>query len=211
MELFDYLSAHPESAAMFNAGMRDAMGQRQRAIIAYDLSARGCLVDVGGGQGRLLATLLQANPGLRGVLFDLPQVVGGAHDCLEAAGVAERCEVIGGDFFRAVPVGGDTYLVSNIIHDFEDEPAIRILRNCWQAMTANTNSKLLLLERVLPQTNGEVSLPLLSDLAMLLIGGRERTEAEYRELLAGAGFDLHAVMPSASPYCLLEATPQAAC
>lgn len=206
MELFEYFGTHPELAAVFNAGMSDGMRQRQRAIQSYDLSTTKTLVDVGGNQGRLLTSLLQANPHLRGVLFDLPQVVVRAGDFLESVGVAGRCEVVGGDFFREVPPGGDVYLVSTVIHDWADDPAVRILQNCRRAMTAT--GKLLLIERILPPTIVEITLPLLSDLTMLAIGGRERTEAEYRTLLAAADLDLRSVNPSDSPYCLLVATPR---
>lgn len=204
MEAFPYVAAHPEFAALFSAGMSDAMRQRQVAIMSYDFSLARTLVDVGGNQGRLLATILQANPALRGVLFDLPEVVAKAPEFLETAGVASRCEVVGGDFFQEVPVGADVYLVSTVIHDWDDDPAVRILQSCRRAMSAG--STLLLLERVLPDNN-EFGLPLLSDLAMLAIGGRERTEAEYRTLLSHAGFDLQAVISSDSPYCRLEAIP----
>jgi len=205
MKAFQYLGAHPDLAAVFNAGMSDGMRQRSIAIASYDFSAMNTVVDVGGNQGRLLATVLQANPALRGVLFDLPQVVARAHEYLETAGVAERCGVVGGDFFQEVPVGGDIYILSTVIHDWEDEPAIQILQSCRRAMTAN--GRLLLVERVLPAPN-ELSLAVLSDLVMLAIGGRERTEAGYRALLAAADFDLQTVVPSESPYCLLEATPR---
>jgi hypothetical protein len=176
----------------------------QAVAIAYDFSATRTLVDVGGGHGQMLAFILQAHPTLHGVLFDLPYVVKGAPPFLEAAGVTGRCEVVGGDAFTAVPADYDTYLLSQMIHDFDDERAIAILTRCQQAM--KSQRKVLLLERViLPRRTLEL-LVLEMDVQMLVApGGKERTEAEYRVLLNAAGFELTKLIPVLTAYYIIEA------
>jgi predicted O-methyltransferase YrrM len=153
-----------------------------------------CVVDVGGGHGALLAALLQSHPQLRGVLFDREATVAGARTVLERAGVADRCEIVAGDFFESVPSGGDVYLLSWILHDWDDARATRILQSC---RAANEAAALAIVEVVLPPrveagtVAGVIADPYTLDLQMLLLtGGRERTEAEYRELLQGAGYEL---------------------
>jgi len=142
------------------------------------------------------------HPGLRGVLFDRPQAVAEARQQLEAAGLGGRCEVVAGDFFVSVPAGGDAYILKRVIHDWDDERAGAILRNCHRAMPEH--SRLLVIELVLPPGN-DPSLGKLFDLLMLVdLGGRERTEADYRTLLAGAGFELTAVTPTPSLVGVVE-------
>jgi hypothetical protein len=155
---------------------------------------------------------LQAHPTLRGILFDLPHVVAGAAPVLASAGVAERCTVIGGSFFEAVPTGGDAYLLKYILHDWDDARAGTILRRCRDAMTSD--AVLLLIEHVLPERleAGVLAQRMTRlDLEMLVLtpGGRERTEAEFGALLEQAGFALLAVRPTASSFALLEAGPVA--
>ena len=152
----------------------------------------------------MLASILQAHPTLHGVLFDLPHVVKGAPPLLEVAGVSGRCQVIGGDAFTAVPADYDTYLLSRVIHDWDDERTITIFTRCHQAM--KPQGKLLLVERVIP-TNRTPALHVLeSDVIMLVVpGGKERTEAEYRALLAAAGFELTKLIPVLAPYYIIEA------
>jgi hypothetical protein len=162
-------------------------------IAAYDFSGRSRLVDVGGGHGRLIASILRANTELRGVLFDLPGVVAGATRLLAEAGVADRCEVIGGDMFAAVPGNGDLYLLSRVVHDWDDARATAILASCRRAMSGRP-ARLLLVERVLPDRITpvpEAQAKVLSDLNMLVrTGGRERTEAEFSSLLKAVGLRL---------------------
>ena len=160
---------------------------------AYDFSPTHTLVDVGGGHGQMLASILQAHPTLHGVLFDLPQVVKGAPPLLESAGVADRCEVIGGDAFTAVPAGYETYLLSRVIHDWDDERAMALLSRCHQAM--QPRGKVLLVERVILTGSTPQVLVLESDVQMLVwAGGKERTDAEYRALLNASGFELTRLM-----------------
>jgi hypothetical protein len=203
--LFEYFPQHPAFGAVFNAGEAERTAAVAPTVAAaYDFSRLQTVVDVGGSHGILLAAILQAHPTVHGVVFDLPHVVEGARGPLAAAGVMQRCEVVGGDFFVAVPHGGDAYLLANVVHDWEDERAVVILRNCCQAMAQN--GKVLLVERLLP-TDGPRPLPtLVSDLAMLVgTGGRERTEAEYGQLFAAAGLRLTQVIPVLPPYGVIEA------
>ena len=182
----------------------------EAVVVAQDFSGFSRAVDVGGGQGRLIAAVQRANPGLRGVLFDRPQVVAGAGRLLDGVGVAERCEVVGGDMFEVVPGGGDAYILSRVIHDWDDARATAILVNCRRAM-ADREAKLLLVERVLPdriEPAPATQAKALSDLNMLVrTGGRERTEAEYRGLLQAAGLRLARVLPTGTQVSLIEAKP----
>jgi hypothetical protein len=204
--LFTYLEQHPEAAAVFNQYMGERGDNRHTAFAAaYDFSGMHLVVDVGGGHGAALSAILQANPALRGLLFDLPQIAAGAKEHLVAAGVADRCDTVGGDFFAAVPAGGDAYLLSGILHDWDDERALQILRNCRRAMAGH--GKLLVQALLMPEGNAP-SLAKLVDVIMLtLTGGQQRTETEYRALYARAGFHLTHVVPTPSGDCLLEGVP----
>lgn len=206
---FDYLDRHPDAAATFNAAMTSNTGWSGTAITeAYDFSGIRRLVDVGGGHGLLLATVLRAHPSLRGVLFDRPEVVVGATAALEEAGVAERCEIVGGDFFAAVPPGGDAYILRQIIHDWDDAQAAAILANCRRAM--REPGRLLVVERRIAPDYRQ-ALPVLHlDLEMLVnVGGRERTDAEYSRLFAAAGFRLTTIVPlgDAAQFSVFEGVP----
>ncbi|HEV8194671.1 MAG TPA: methyltransferase [Ktedonobacterales bacterium] len=202
--LFEYLEEHPDAGASFNQGMTNYTRQAIPTLLAaYDFSWARTVVDVAGGQGLLLSAILQANPTMRGVLFDLPHVVASAEHLLQEAGVADRCEVVGGDFFESVPSGGELYTMRWIIHDWEDEQATTILRNCAQVM--HPKGKVALIEIVLGETNCAVDGPLM-DLHMLLIpGGRERTAAEFERLLATAGLHMTCIVPTEGYACIIEA------
>ena len=202
-DFFTFLARDPTAAAVFDAAMTSRSIQENDAITAaWDFSGFRTIVDVGGGYGSLLAAILRANPGLRGVLFDRPQAVAEAQQQLEAAGLRGRCDVVAGDFFVSVPGGGDGYILKRVIHDWDDERAATILRNCRRAMPEH--GRLLVIELVLPPGN-DPSLGKLFDLLMLVdLGGRERTEADYRTLLAGAGFELTAVTPTPSLVSVVE-------
>lgn len=202
---YEYRAQHPETAALFTNFMTELTASVAQAVArAYDFSTTWTLVDVGGGHGQILASILQAYPTLHGVLFDLPYVVAGAPPLLEAAGVSGRCEVVGGDAFTTLPTDYETYLLSQMIHGFDDQRAISLLTRCHQAM--KQEGKVLLLERViLPERSVEL-LVLEMDVHMLVAtGGKERTEAEYRALLGAAGFELTKLVPVLTPYYLLEA------
>ncbi|ACL62372.1 O-methyltransferase family 2 [Methylobacterium nodulans] len=212
-DAFRRYAADARFGAVFNAGMTVLSAATAVAVVAaYDFPAAGLVVDVGGGQGRLIAAVLRARPGLQGVLLDLPSVVAGAPGLLAEAGVAERCEVVGGDMFTGVPEGGDLYVLSRVIDSFDDARAIAVLANCRRAMVGG-HGRLLLVEPVLPDRVGAVAAPdvqenMLMDLNMLVrTGGRERTEAEYRAFLAAAGLRLERVLPTGAPVSLVEAAP----
>lgn len=184
-----YRAAHPEEAAIFDRAMAD-LARRSHASVtqAYDFGRFGTVVDVGGGQGAFLAAALTEHPGMRGVLLDLPHAVAASAAVFEAAGVADRCEAVAGDFFDAVPEGGDAYVLRAVLHDWEDAEAAAILASCRRAM--RPESAVVIIERDLGPAN---TLPdaKLSDLNMLVApGGRERTVAEYADLLAQAGLAL---------------------
>ncbi|HEY6423527.1 MAG TPA: methyltransferase [Pseudonocardiaceae bacterium] len=206
-KVFDYLAEHPEDAAIFDAAMHSVSTSETVSIVqAYDFTRFGTIVDVGGGRGGLLAAILAANPHLQGVLFDLPAVVAGADDEISGAGAVDRCKVVSGDFFDSVPDGCDAYLLSNIIHDWDDDNAVEILRTCRAAM-ADT-ACLLLAELVLPEGR-QPSMGKLLDLEMLVMtsGGRQRTEAEYRTLFSRAALRLTRIVPSTGMVSLVEAVP----
>jgi hypothetical protein len=204
--VFDYLGKHPDESAIFNEAMTGFSSKIAPAVAeAYDFAAFKTVVDVGGGHGVLLNTILQAYAGVNGILFDSPHVVAGAEDAIRKAGLTGRCRAVGGDFFQSVPTGGDAYLMKHIIHDWPDDRAATILRNCRNGV--NHGGRLLLIEGVITPGNA-ADLGKVFDLEMLVFpSGRERTEAEYRQLLAGAGWRLSRVLPTESPTQILEAEP----
>lgn len=203
MPWFDWLEQHPAKGKEFNDAMTSLSAGAVAAVVsAYDFSGINKLVDVGGGHGLLLASVLSKYPEMEGVLYDEPAVVRGAAEVLAAHGVADRCEAAGGDFFRSVPAGGDAYILKHIIHDWSDEECLTILGHCHAGMAAG--GKVLIVEMVIPERN----VPAISkflDLQMLLfLTGRERTAAEYRDLLGRAGFELTRIVPTPSPYSVIE-------
>jgi hypothetical protein len=205
MSVFEYFMRHQEHFALFDEAMTSFSVAEAEAVVAgYDFSGITRLVDVGGGHGYLLASILRAYPALRGLLLDLPPVVPGAQRLLSRLGLAERCDTLAGDFFERVPPGGDAYMLKNIIHDFDDERAGAILRSCRRAMSPG--ARLLIIQEVLPPGNAPSPGKLL-DMQMLLIGGRERTEDEYRDLLRSCAFRLQRVVPLPAPLHVIEAVP----
>jgi hypothetical protein len=204
--IFDYLAEHPEQARLFDAAMTSVHGPETRAMLnAYDFSTIGTLVDVGGGNGSVLRVVLKHHPAMKGVLLDRPDVVEAARATLREAGLEPRCQVVGGSFFKSVPPGGDAYLLRHIIHDWDDAEALAILRNCRQAM--GPRSRLLLVESVIPPGNNPFFGKLL-DLTMLVLpGGLERTEVEYRALFEAAGFRLTQVVPTDKEVSVIEGEP----
>jgi hypothetical protein len=206
LPMFEFLAAHPESARRFDEGMVNSSRLMNEAIVeAYDWSQFGILVDVAGGVGATLAAILLANPRMQGVLFDLPRVIERARDYLSQEGVAERTRMVAGSFFQAVPTGADAYFMKHIIHDWNDERCLCILRNCEAAMP--DHGVLLVSERVMP-TGNEPSVAKIADLVMLVLtdGGRERTEPEFRDLFERAGLRLARVVPTRTDNSLLEVT-----
>jgi predicted O-methyltransferase YrrM len=205
--LFDYAHSHPDAAATFHTFMAEQTAASVAALLAaYSFAGVRELVDVGGGHGALVAGVLRAHAGLRGVLFDLPEVVAAARPVLDRAGVADRCRLVGGDFFAAVPAGADLYALKFILHDWPDAECVRILRNCRQAMAPG--GRVLIVEHILPQDPGP-HMARFMDLNMLVMtsGGRERTQPEFDELLAAAGLRPGKLLPTAIGVCALEGVP----
>jgi hypothetical protein len=206
MPFFEYVETDKDLAEAFNNAMTAGSEFAIYSVLAaYDFTGFRTIVDVGGGHGRLLSMILAKVPDAMGVLFDLQSVVDGAGAEMEQAGVSHRCKVIGGSFFESVPDGGDAYLMKNIIHDWPDDDAVRILRNIRSAI--DPSGKLLLLESVLPERSSS-DIGMLIDLEMLIaVGGKERTRAEWTDLLGRAGFRLERVVATATPVSIVEATP----
>ncbi len=204
MPVFDWLSQHPEQATVFDAAMVSVHGRETAAILdAYDFSEIQTLADVGGGNGSVLIATMQENPHLRGLLFDLPGVISRATRNFEAAGLMPRCQLVSGSFFETIPAGADAYLMRHIIHDWNDDQCLTILKNIHQALPAT--GRLLVAESVIPAGNDPFFGKLL-DLNMLVIpGGQERTAAEYEKLFAKAGFRLTRIVPTSTELSVIEA------
>ncbi len=209
--VFDYLETHQDLARVFDNAMsgRSALSGSVAAQ-AYDFASIKHVVDVAGGHGKMLASILKAHPHLRGTLYDLPRVVNGASVFLAQEGIADRCDVVGGDMFTSVPSGGDLYFLSRVIHDWDDPRATDILRSCRSAMSPN--AKLLIFDRVLPeqlQADPMAQSHAILDLTMMLwtAGGRERTAKEFAAIIEPAGLRLDRVISTNIPDSLLEVTP----
>ena len=203
--LFEYLGKNSEASAVFDAAMTSLSTFESRAVVnAYDFSGIGTIVDVAGGRGFLIAAILKANRKARGILLDLPHVTSGAAEMLRERGVADRCEIVSGDFFESVPSGADAYIMKHIIHDWDDERAGQILRTCYSAMQSGT--RLLIVDVVVP-TGDRPHYGKLLDLEMLAMTprGRERTRDELRDLLKESGLRLTRVIPTTSYLSVVEA------
>lgn len=203
---FAFMRENQAYARMFDEAMTNLSAKAKDSLLAaYDFTQFPLIVDVGGGQGRLLGSILALSDGLRGVLYDLPEVIEGAPPVLERLGVSERCAIESGSFFEHVPQGGDAYLLKHVIHDWSDEQARRILRNVRAAIPAT--GTLLVIEGVVPEGPAPHLMKLI-DLEMLVnLDGKERTEAQFRGLLASAGFTLKRVVQTAGVISVLEAAP----
>jgi hypothetical protein len=201
---FDYIGDDPEFGPIFNDAMTSYSGLLIGPVVAaYDFTPYSTIVDVAGGHGRLLAAILASAPNARGVLYDQPEVIAGAAPLLREHHVAERVRLAEGSFFDGVPAGGDVYVLKYIIHNWDDDAAVRILRNVRSAAAAG--AVLLLVEWVMPEDDSE-SLAKWNDLGMLLVNdGRERTAGEYRRLLDQAGFQMIGVVDTASSLSIIEA------
>jgi hypothetical protein len=201
---FEYLERHPEDLAVFGESMTSLSGTENPAIAsAYPFSRIGTLVDVGGGHGSLLATILRANPKLQGILFDQASVIARAQQDqhVTAAGVSERCTLKAGNFFEEVPTGGDAYIMKYILHDWNDEQSVNILRNCRASM--NAKGRVLVVDNVIPPGN-DPSWGKLLDIQMLIIGGRERTKKEFAAMFAEAGLKISRVIPTPCALSIVE-------
>jgi hypothetical protein len=203
MDVWKYLAQHPDNAQIFNDAMSGMTAQANEALHAvYDFAGISTLIDIGGGHGGLITSILRRHPDMRGILFDSPQVIEGAKPLIEQSDVAGRCELVGGNFFEAVPAGADCHILKWIIHDWDDDQSVAILRNSHRALPEN--GKLILVEAVVP-TGHEPHFSKFIDLNMLVMtGGRERTEAEFRDLYTRSGFRLTRVIPTESPFSVIE-------
>ena len=205
--IFDFLATAPQEATWFNETMIAFHGSEPPAVAAaYDFSGIGTLIDVGGGTGNLLTTILAAHPTVRGVLQDVPHVAAQARSLIASRSLTDRCTVVEGDFFESVVEGGDAYILSHVIHDWDEASCLRILGHVRRAMSPA--GRVLLVEMVIPSGN-EFHLSKLSDMIMLAFtpGGRERSAEEYGALFAKAGLKLTRVVPTASPVSVVEAVP----
>lgn len=202
--IFDYLAGHPDEASMFSESMVGFHGGETPAVAAaYDFSQFETIVDVGGATGNMLAAILSRHSGPHGILYDMAHVVADAPAHLENTGVADRISIESGSFFESVPANGDAYILSHIIHDWNEEQCLTILGNVRRAM--KPDGKLLIVEFVLPEDDTP-HLGKLADMIMLVIpGGQERTPAQYDDLLTKAGFRITRVVPTESPVSIVEA------
>jgi hypothetical protein len=200
---FEFLASNSEAAAVFDGAMDAVVGRFATAVAAaYDFGRAGTVIDVGGGHGALLAEVLRRHLTVRGVLFDLPVVIAEADRIVPPPGTDGRLTTVAGDFFTTVPRGGDVYVLSHVLHDWDDESAVKILRRCAEAMGAGAR---LLVVEVVPGPAPDFYGSWL-DLEMLVhFGGRERSAAEYEGLLGRAGLGLVQVLPTQTPVSILEA------
>jgi hypothetical protein len=205
--VFEFLSERPEQAAIFDRAMVGVHGRETSAVLdAYDFSAFSSIADIGGGNGSTLSGILERHPALHGTLFDLPGVIGRARQNVEKAGMSDRLHLVAGDFFESIPSGADAYFLRHIIHDWDDEKALRILENVRRAM--GEEGRVLVVESVIPPGNDPCFGKLL-DLTMLVIpGGQERTEDEYRTLFGKAGFRLSRIVPTQAEVSVIEGVPE---
>ncbi|MBO0719708.1 MAG: methyltransferase [Blastocatellia bacterium] len=206
MGFFEHHAAHPEEGEIFNQAMNDMGLSGASAVVqSYDFNGINKIIDVGGGHGTLLTAILQKYPEMNGILFDAPHVAESARDSIASAGLAQRCEIVGGDFFKSVPAGCDAYLLRWIIHNWDNDRALTILRNCRQAI--GEGGRLLLIESVIPGGNEFHPGKLMDYIMLLCFAGQERTEEEYESLLQEAGFHLNKVVPTGSQLSIVEAVP----
>jgi len=208
ISLFDYLQDHPEDAEVFNNTMTTT-SQKQAAAIcsAYDFPDKGTVVDVGGGHGYLLSQILRTRPNLKGILLDSPSVVKNAGPFLESEGLTGRCKIKGGNFFERVPQGGNIYILKHIIHDFDDDEALTILRNCCSVMTPN--DRIIVIDIVLTKENSSFLKSWMDVEMMVLLNGKERTKAEFQGLFSRAGLNLNRIIPTRSEDSIVEGSLRA--
>lgn len=198
---FQYMTEHPDRHSIYDAAMMVyGIAETEPMLDAYDFSGFQTVVDVGGGHGRMLAAILNRHPEINGILFDLPAVTQRSRSIISGLGLSNRCQIVGGDFFTSLPAA-DAYVLRHIIHDWDDKEAISILRNCRNAM--NPQGRILVVETVIPPLN-EPCFGKWLDLMMLIVGGRERTEEQYRQLFAEAGLKLNRIVPTAHEISIVE-------
>jgi len=204
--LFEYLKQNPEAAELFNKAMTSFTVQETKAILdAYDFSGFKKVVDIGGGQGKLLASLLKKYPSMNGVLLDLPMALDSAKRLIDQEDLSERCELVSGDFFKSFSLSGDVYILKSVIHDWSDEQAISILKNCRGSI--NKENRLLIIERIIPPGNKPSPAKIMDIVALVNLGGQERTLSEYEGLLKSSSFKLNRVINTNSAMSIIEGIP----
>jgi hypothetical protein len=204
--IFEYMAEHPTDGTIFNSAMVSigcAIGTPP--IHAYDFSGLSQIVDVGGGHGQLAREVLRANPAMKGIVYDRPNVIGETQVEIERSGLADRCRAVAGDFFDSVPAGADCYALRLVIHDWNDEEATTILRHCRDGITGD--GRLLIFEIVMPESDAPHPARAMDWVMLSCVTGQERTEKEYAALLERAGFRLSRVVPSPTPMSVVEAIP----
>ncbi len=204
--VFEYFARTPAIAKIFNDAMTGMSELAIPAVLdAYDFGDIATLVDIAGGHGAVLTAILKRYPTMRGILFDIDHVIAGAAPVIAAQGVGDRLQTVSGDFFAAVPSGGEAYIMKHIIHDWDDARATRILQNIRTVLPPR--GRVILIEAVIPPGN-DPGFGKILDIEMLVMpGGRERTAEEFRALFAGAGFTLTRIVPTRSPLSVVEAKP----
>lgn len=201
---FEYLTNNPEEGKIFDKMMTDFHGgETQPMIEKYDFSVFNTVVDIGGGNGEVISAVLNNNRSTRGILFDLPEVIDRSRNNIEASGLGDRCQAVGGNFFESVPIG-DAYILRHIVHDWDDQDAVAILSNCKKAL--NPGGKVLVVEAVIPKGNDPHPFKWL-DLTMLLIGGKERTNDQFEHVLTEAGLKLTRIIPITPAISIVEGVP----
>jgi hypothetical protein len=207
MDLFEYLEQEAGAADVFNQGMTNLSAMLSYAVLcAYDFSEICHIMDIGGGQGAFLRNVLKFHPELKATVFDMPSTVAKAKQLPCGSTDDEKLTFVSGDFFVSVPPGADTHLLCGVIHDWDDDRAITILRNCRKAMA--TNGKLLLVEMVVPEGNANCFSKLLDLNMLVMTGGRERTRHEFERLLVAAGYRLTKVVQTLAPQSVIEGVPK---
>ena len=202
---FEWMAEHPEARAIFNRAMSQPPTRSKSAVETHDYAGGRLVVDVGGGRGHLIASVLKSNPSLKGILFDLPQGVEESSSFLQTQGVADRCKIVTGSFFDSIPGGGDVYIMSRILHDWPDEKASVILSNCRKVIPKT--GKLLIHESVLPEGDAPSRGKQIDLIMLYMLGGAERTENEWKTLLQRSGFALTRVQITGGPFDLIVAKP----
>ncbi len=202
---FEYLGEHPEASSTFNKAMAQTLRRQKNPIESYNFKDNRLVVDIGGGRGDLIASVLVANPAMKGILFDLPQGAAEAQSILKAKGVEERCQIKAGSFFDSIPAGGDVYMLSRILHDWPDEKAAVILANCRKSI--KEGGTLLIRENVLPEQDPEEKATELDVIMLAVTGGEERTESEWKNLLESAQFKVTRFRRKTGELDLIEAKP----
>jgi SAM-dependent methyltransferase len=206
ISVWDFRAQRPDEAAIFDRTMATIADQAADAVLSeFDFSRFSIVVDVGGGEGAFLARILAVNPMMQGILFDQNQVVERAKRALQVAGILDRCQVIGGSFFKAVPSGGDAYLLKWILHDWNDQDAITILRSCRRAI--RPDGVLIVVDHLVEPYNEGVEGKLMDLNMMVITGGTERTRPEFGTIFEAAGFRLARVTQTRTSVSVIEATP----